>query len=97
MSAPRSASITTSACSSRRSGAACPSPNATPAFLIDPASWKNAQDFTTTGEPVLASRLGYRITARFVSAFFGRVFNHPHSVFTDEMLKPELQDPGCLR
>jgi hypothetical protein len=23
--------------------------------------------------------------------FFGRVFNHPHVVFTDEMLRPELQ------
>ena len=25
-------------------------------------------------------------------AFFGRVFNHPHAVFTEEMLRPELQD-----
>jgi hypothetical protein len=40
---------------------------------------------------VLASRLGYRITTRFVRVYFGRVFNHPHVVFTDEMLKPELQ------
>ena len=24
--------------------------------------------------------------------FFGRVFNHPHAVFTEEMLRPELQD-----
>ncbi|HET7626409.1 MAG TPA: hypothetical protein VFM25_14215, partial [Verrucomicrobiae bacterium] len=24
-------------------------------------------------------------------AFFGRVFNHPHAVFTEEMLRPELQ------
>jgi phosphoenolpyruvate carboxykinase (diphosphate) len=29
---------------------------------------------------------------RFVHSFFGRVFNHPHAVFTEEMLKPELQD-----
>jgi hypothetical protein len=41
---------------------------------------------------VLASRLGWRINARFVHAFFGRVFNHPHAVFTEAMLKPELQD-----
>jgi hypothetical protein len=27
-----------------------------------------------------------------VAAFFGRVFNHPASVFTDEMLRPERQD-----
>ena len=25
-------------------------------------------------------------------AFFGRVFNHPHAVFTEDMLRPELQD-----
>ena len=43
-------------------------------------------------EKVLAARLGYRINARFVHSFFGRVFNHPHVVFTEEMLKPELQD-----
>ena len=41
---------------------------------------------------MLASRLGWRINARFVHAFFGRVFNHPHAVFTEAMLKPELQD-----
>ena len=43
---------------------------------------------------VAASRLGYRITARFTSRYFGRVFLHPHSVFTDDMLRPELQDLG---
>jgi hypothetical protein len=43
------------------------------------------------GKKILASRLGYRINMRFVHAFFGRVFNHPHAVFTEEMLKPELQ------
>ena len=26
------------------------------------------------------------------SHYFGRVFNHPHVVFTEEMLRPELQD-----
>ncbi len=49
-------------------------------------------DFTHRGRPVLASRLGYRINLRFVHHFFGRVFNHPNAVFTEEMLKPELQD-----
>jgi len=46
----------------------------------------------TTAKTVLASRLGYRINVRFVHAFFGRMFNHPHALFTDEMLRPELQD-----
>jgi phosphoenolpyruvate carboxykinase (diphosphate) len=41
---------------------------------------------------VLGSRLGYRITRKFARTFFGRVFNHPHVVFTDEMLRPENQD-----
>ena len=44
------------------------------------------------GQRLLASRLGWRITASFVRAFFGRVFNYPHSVFTEEMLRPEKQD-----
>ena len=50
------------------------------------------QDFDHRGKRVLMSRLGYRINERFVSAFFGRVFNHPYSVCTPEMLCPELQD-----
>src|SRR6202021_682825 len=41
---------------------------------------------------VLAIRLGYRLTASFVRTFFGRVFNYPHAVFTEEMLRPEKQD-----
>jgi phosphoenolpyruvate carboxykinase (diphosphate) len=41
---------------------------------------------------VLASRLGYRITAKFVHTFFGRVFDNPTAVFTEEILKPETQD-----
>ena len=44
----------------------------------------------------MASRLGYRITTRFVRIYFGRVFDHPHAVFTDEMLRPELQDMGIF-
>ena len=41
---------------------------------------------------MLASRLGYRMTGSFVRTFFGRVFNYPFAVFTDEMLRPEKQD-----
>jgi hypothetical protein len=39
-----------------------------------------------------AGRLGYRITDKFVGRYFGRVFAEPASLFTEEMLKPELQD-----
>jgi hypothetical protein len=40
----------------------------------------------------MASRLGYRITHKFVSAYFGRVFDNPAKVFDDEILRPETQD-----
>jgi hypothetical protein len=62
-----------------------------PKFLIGERCLEKCTDFVHNGKTVLASRLGYRINARFVRRFFGRVFNHPHSVCTDEMLRPELQ------
>jgi hypothetical protein len=63
-----------------------------PRFLIENNYVEKCEDFQHDGRAVLMHRLGYRINARFVAAFFGRVFNHPYSVFTDEMLRPELQD-----
>lgn len=63
-----------------------------PHFLIEQGYLDKCEDFLHEGKPVLAGRLGYRINARFVHAFFGRVFNHPGAVFTEEMLRPELQD-----
>lgn len=62
-----------------------------PKFLIAERCLEKCEDFEHAGRKILASRLGYRINARFVRTFFGRVFNHPHAVFTEEMLKPELQ------
>ena len=63
-----------------------------PQFLIENHYLDRLQDFEHNGKKILASRLGYRINMRFIHAFFGRVFNHPHAVFTADMLKPELQD-----
>ena len=63
-----------------------------PQFLIANHYLDKLEDFEHKGEKILASRLGYRINARFIHYFFGRVFNHPHAVFTDAMLRPELQD-----
>ena len=63
-----------------------------PKFLIANHYLEKCEDQSHNGKKILASRLGYRFNVRFVHAFFGRVFNHPHSVFTDEMLRPELQD-----
>lgn len=63
-----------------------------PQSLIAERYLEPCEDFEHQGRKVLASRLGYRINARFVRHFFARVFNHPQAVFTEDMLKPELQD-----
>jgi hypothetical protein len=62
-----------------------------PNFLIAEKCLEKCVDFEHNGKKILAGRLGYRINARFVRRFFGRVFNHPQAVCTDEMLRPELQ------
>ncbi len=36
--------------------------------------------------------MGYRITHKFVSAYFGRVFDNPAKVFDEQILRPETQD-----
>jgi len=59
--------------------------------LIADGCLERIADFQHEGRQILASRLGYRITSRFVRIYFGRVFTHPHTVFSDEMLRPELQ------
>jgi hypothetical protein len=40
---------------------------------------------------VLASRLGWRVTTRFVQTFCGRVLGNPSTLFDEELLRPELQ------
>jgi len=67
-----------------------------PAFLIENGYFEKCADLEVNGQTVLASRLGYRMTASFVRTFFGRVFNYPHAVFTEEMLRPEQQDPAAF-
>ncbi|PWD98974.1 hypothetical protein [Marinilabilia rubra] len=63
-----------------------------PEFLKDHGYLEKLEDFEHNGQKVLASRLGYRITAKFARVFLGRVFENPDAVFNEEMLKPELQD-----
>lgn len=65
-----------------------------PRWLISEGMLERLDDREIAGRKVAASRLGYRVTRKFVNAFFGRIFNHPHAVLTDEMLQPELQDPA---
>jgi hypothetical protein len=67
-----------------------------PKYLIANHYLDKLEDFEYEGKKVPFSRLGWRINVRFVHAFFGRVFNHPHAVFTKEMLQPELQDAATF-
>jgi len=63
-----------------------------PQFLIKQGYFEPLSDFLHRGKKVQASILGYRITLKFVHAFLGRIFNNPHVVFNEDMLKPELQN-----
>jgi hypothetical protein len=63
-----------------------------PKFMIENGYLEPLKDFDHKGETILASRLGYRITERFVRGFFGRIFDHPAKVFDEPILKPETQD-----
>lgn len=60
--------------------------------LIEGGYLEKLEDYDKNGELILASRLGYRMTEKFMRAYFGRIFLHPDTVFTPEMLRPELQD-----
>ena len=64
--------------------------------LVAEGALERVEDFSHEGRTVPASRLGYRMTERFATRYFGRIFLHPHVVFTPEMLRPELQDPGVF-
>ena len=50
------------------------------------------EDFEHKGETIPASRLGYRITSRFIRHYAGRVFDNPDKVFDEAILKPESQN-----
>ena len=63
-----------------------------PAALITEGHLERCADFEFNGKKVLASRLGWRITARFVQTFCGRVLGNPSAVFDEEFLQPEKQD-----
>ena len=64
-----------------------------PEFLIDNGYLEPVNDYTYEGRTILASRLGYRITAAFVDRFLGRIFEMPGAVFPNDLLRPETQDP----
>jgi len=62
-----------------------------PKYLIENGHLEKIEDFESDGKTIHASRLGYRITEKFVHAFFGKVFDSPTIVFDEEMLRPETQ------
>jgi hypothetical protein len=62
-----------------------------PEFLIQNGCLERMPDIEFEGRTLPSSRLGWRITGAFVRRFFGRIFNYPHRVFTEEILHPELQ------
>jgi len=67
-----------------------------PSFMIENGYLEKVEDFEHNGQIVYASRLGYRITGKFIRTYFGRVFENPDAVFNDEMLRPETQDLECF-
>ncbi len=69
---------------------------ATPHHMIANGCLERVPDFEHRGRTLPASRLGWRINERFVSRYFGRICNHPHLVFPEDMLRPELQDPDIF-
>ncbi|MDQ6997360.1 MAG: hypothetical protein Q9M17_01450 [Mariprofundus sp.] len=63
-----------------------------PAELIQRGYLKKMKDFEHHGKTVRASRLGYRMTKRFVRDHFGKLFDTPVALFDKAMLRPETQD-----
>ncbi len=64
--------------------------------LIKRGMLEPVHDFEYQGKSIPGSRLGYRITDKFVRTYLARVFDNPSKVFPQEMLKPELQDPDSF-
>ncbi|MFA6902036.1 MAG: hypothetical protein WC236_03010 [Gallionellaceae bacterium] len=62
-----------------------------PRFLIDNGCLEKIEDFEYQGRTIRASRLGYRITERFVHGFMGKMFDAPRAVFGEAILRPESQ------
>ncbi|MDD5405103.1 MAG: hypothetical protein PHZ14_11280 [Sulfuricella sp.] len=62
-----------------------------PRFMIENGYLEKIEDFEYQGRLIQASRLGYRITERFVHGFMGKMFDAPRAVFGEEILRPESQ------
>ncbi len=62
-----------------------------PAYLIANGFLEKLDDFEHDGAAVQASRLGFRITMKFIAHFFGRIFDTPTAIFDETHLRPEEQ------
>lgn len=63
-----------------------------PNSMIASGMLEKIADFEYEGMIIPASRLGYRITSKFVRSYLARVFDNPSKVFTEQLLRPEQQD-----
>ena len=62
-----------------------------PEYLKREGYLERVEDFELGGRLYPASRLGWRITPLFAAHFLGRIFDTPTAVFSEDMLRPELQ------
>ena len=67
-----------------------------PEFLIAEQLLEKMEDYEFGARLIPASRLGWRISTRFIRRFAGRVFDNPNRVFDSEILQPETQDPATF-
>ena len=65
-------------------------------YLISQQLLQKLDDYEYNGTLIPASRLGWRITPRFIRHFGGRVFDNPNKVFDEAILCPESQDPAAF-
>ena len=73
-----------------------PASDRVPATMIRDGYLEPVKDYDIGGRHIRASRLGYRITSKFVHTFLGRIFDTPAAVFSDDILRPEIQDPEAF-
>jgi hypothetical protein len=62
-----------------------------PEWLIENKFLEPVPAYDHEGKALPTGLLGYRINQAFVNYFLGRIFTSPEMLFTEAMLKPELQ------
>jgi hypothetical protein len=67
-----------------------------PTWLIENGLIEAVPAMEWEGKALPVGILGYRINQAFVNTFLGRIFTSPEKLFSEEMLKPELQDKAVF-